>query len=175
MSDELEQHLLKFDGKAVSLLSETRIACNSLPGYLDDLIALSFDPRANVADGATWILKVELDDGTRLPPDAIQCIVASLGKIRSWQAALHLCQSVEKLSLTSAQAERFVVWARTYANHTRPFVRAWSLHARVVLGHKFPALEHEASMALQAAEVDQAASVRARARQLRKNLGLGKT
>lgn len=175
MRDALEQHLLKFDGRAVSLLSETRIACSSLPGYLDDLAALCFDPRKYVSDGATWIIKAELDDGVKLPPDATECIVASLGRIQSWQAALHLCQSVEKLSLSPAQAKRFVDWAKTYANHSRPFVRAWSLHARVVLRHKVPEFGQEVRRDLQAAEVDKAASVRARVRQLRKTFGLGET
>lgn len=171
MNSELEQHLLKFDGRAVTLLSETQTACRGVPGYLGDLAVLSFDPRANVSVAATWIIKAELDNGAKLPPDAMEYIVASLGKIRSWQAVLHLCQSVERLNLTSEQAERFIAWAKFYENHSRPFVRAWSLHARAILGQAFSEYAQEVGLALQTADVDKAASVRARARQLRKALG----
>ncbi len=172
MNDALEQRLLDFDGNAVTLLSEARTACRRSAGYFGDLAVLSCDPRANVANGATWIIKAELDDGGTLPPDVTDRIVASLGKIQSWQAALHLLQSVEGLGLTSAQAEHFLAWAKPYANHARPFLRAWSLHARVMLGHEFAEFGHEVNVAVETAEADHAASVRARARRLRTTLGL---
>jgi len=172
MINELERQLLNFDGSAVSFLSEARTACKNSPSYLDDLVVLCFDPRPAVSDGATWILKAELNDCMNLPPELTERIIHSLCSIQSWQAALHLCQLVEKLNLTSAQADCFIEWAQTYASHSRPFLRAWSLHARVILGNRFPEYSHEAELALQAAEGDGAASVSARARQLRKLLAL---
>ena len=111
-TSEFERRLLDFDGKAVSILSEARAACRERPGYLNDLAALCFDPRQPVSDGATGILKAELEDGMELPPKVTAQVVGSLDRIRSWQAALHLCQFVDMLELTSAQAERVFAWAR---------------------------------------------------------------
>lgn len=171
-TSELERRLLEFDGKAISVLSEARAARRTDANFLDELATFSFDARSAISDGATWILKAELESGTKLPPKVLARIVGSLDKIRSWQAALHLCQSVEMFELSPKQAKPFLKWARTYANHARPFLRAWSCHARVMIGHKFPDMRNEVALALQSAEADDAASVQARARQLRKSLKL---
>ncbi len=164
----LEQRLLEYDGIAVSIPSEARITCREEAGFQKELLNLCFDERTAVADGATWILKAELEDGWELPADLTEYLVASLEKLHSWQAILHLCQIVEFLHLTPAQATLFMKWARGYADYNRPFVRAWALHARVVLGRSFEEHRDEAEQALANAEKDPAASVRARARNLRK-------
>ncbi|MBA4613418.1 hypothetical protein H1W37_17290 [Stappia taiwanensis] len=169
--DDLEDGLRKFDGTAISSLSEIRAACRGRAGYLNELAAFCADARASVSAGATWLLKAELAEGVELAPEVTAQIVGALDRVVGWQAALHLCQSVEMLELTSAQAGRFLEWARGYADHARPFLRAWSLHARAILGHRFPEFEDEAAIALRTAEADAAASVRARARNLRKLLG----
>lgn len=168
----LEEHLRDFDGKAISHLSETQMACRGMAVYLDDLIRLSFDPRALVSQGATWILKAELEAGICLSDRHLDDITRGLSGITSWQAALHLLQMVEMLGLTAAQAEAFAEWSQRYAGHPRPFLRAWSLHAQVVLGHHFLQSGRDVQALLAEADRDQAASVRARARQLRKALRL---
>lgn len=172
MKNALEQRLVTYDGKAVSILSEAQAASRNTPNYLYDLVRLCFDPRTTMSDGATWILKAELEAGMDLPSDRVAQIVQSLDHIQSWQAALHIFQSIEYIDVTHEQAVRILDWAKQYAPHARPFLRAWSLHARAVLGQAFPDLKHEVGIALEAAGDDPAASVRARARQLRKGLGL---
>ncbi len=167
MTSQLEAGLQEFDGKAVSVLSELRGACGATPDYLDDVIALSADDRPLIARGATWMLKAELEEGAELSPEQTGHLVKMLGSIIEWQAVLHLCQSIEGLKLNEAQAVTFASWAAGYADHQRPFLRAWSLHARTVLGRRFEALWPEADLALTRAETDPAASVRARVRQLR--------
>lgn len=164
----LETHLQNYDGKAVSLLSEARVACRNSASYFDNLIALCIDSRATISDGATWILKAEFEDGAVLSPELTELLVASLDKLNSWQAMLHVCQGVAGFRFTSAQADRFVGWAKTLSDHSRPFLRGWSMNAIVVLGQEFAAVRDDAEAALLRAENDPAASVRARARQLRK-------
>jgi len=165
--DDLRARLEEFDGVAVSMLSEARTNCRKHAGFLDDLITLSFDPDARVADGATWILKAELEDGAKLLPDQTERLVSSLGALTSWQSLLHVFQMIERVPLDESQAGRVVRWARSHAGHKRPFVRAWSLHAVVVLGRTFPKFRPDAEAALERGEADPAASVRARARRLR--------
>lgn len=167
---QLEQHLLEFDGKAISLLSEARVLCRDRPGYIADLMQFCTDPRAHVADGAAWIVKAEIDDGARLDSVALDPLVQHLGAVPSWQAQLCLCQAVSGFDLTADQAALFYAWADTLADHDRPFLRAWSLHARVTISQKHPDFRAQAKAALNAADQDKAASVRARARNLRKGL-----
>lgn len=169
MTSELELRLEDFDGVAVSVLSEARAACRDAPDFISDLIRLCLDPRPNISVGATWILKAEADDGTDFPSAEIQPIIEGVDRIEHWQAKLHLCQSVERFDVTEDQAARLFRWAETLKNHSRPFVRAWSLHARVVLGARYDRLKKASLSALYAAENDEAASVRARARNLAKH------
>ena len=68
---QLEQYLADYDGKAVSLLSEARAVCQTAPEYLEELVSLCVDPRPFVSDGATWLLKAELEDGLALPSNVL--------------------------------------------------------------------------------------------------------
>lgn len=164
----LEDRLLDYDGKTTSILSEAQSDCRRQPDFLDNVVKLCLDPNPLVSQGATWILKAELDAGTRLSQRHRADIVAALGSIANWQAALHLLQSVERLDLDARQGALFVDWAREYTHHSRPFLRAWSLHAIVALDIGMPELRCASAAALSMAERDPAASVRARARNLRR-------
>ena len=167
--EKLLTYLQAFDGSAISLLSEARTACRGSACFFDDLMAHCLDPEPSISNGATWILKAELEDGASLTPAMTQTLIGSLERLRAWQAMLHVCQLVDYLELTAEQAGRMIAWARSLADHSRPFLRAWSVHVRVVLGRKFKAYQRDADAALALAENDKAASVRARARQLRKD------
>lgn len=168
MSSDLEILLQEYDGVSTTILSEARMACRSGESYLSDLIALCGDARPLMADGATWILKAEIEDGTVIPSDLVALLVDGLGEVGSWAACLHLCQSVEGIALTSDQAEKYRLWAMALADHDRPFLRAWALHAQVYLIVTYALADGAVVGLLGAAGEDKAASVRARARQLQK-------
>lgn len=166
---DIDAWLDQFDGKNISTLSEARMACRDRPDYLDVLIALCRDTRGCFADGASWMLKAELEDGTALAADQIENLSQALKAVPTWQAWLHICQMIDHLSLTAPQAQRFVDWGQGLRDHKRPFLRAWSLHLLVFIAKEFPTYADAAEQALILAEQDTAASVRARARQLRKS------
>jgi hypothetical protein len=114
------------------------------------------------------MLKAELEDGNILEPDLIEHLSLRVGEIRTWAVKLHVCQSVGKLDINLEQAHRFVEWAEPLAISDRPFLRAWSAHAIVHCGVQHDKYLQVATKAIERAEADGAASVRARARQLRK-------
>ena len=87
-----------------------------------------------------------------------------------WQSMLHICQSIEWIPLTHEQANRFFQWSQSLTNHSRPFLRAWSLQVLIIIGSKYDTFQEEAIRALKNAHDDKAASVRARARKLQKLL-----
>lgn len=166
----LESELEKFDGVAVSILSEARVKCAGSPQYFDELVRLSFDPRETISAGATWIIKAELEEGADLKPNQIQEIASSVNIEMPWQSMLHLCQSIECIHLTEEQADRFFKWAHSLSDHTRPFLRAWSLHVLVYVAMNYDRYRKVAVLELKKAEEDKAASVRARVRKLQKLL-----
>lgn len=164
---DLERYLQEFDGVAVSKLSDARYASREDPGYVGDLVRLCRDPRPKVSSGATWILKAECDEGAKFEAEQLDPLISSLDKLPSWQAKLHVCQSIEAFELTPSQVDTVFEWAASLADHGRPFLRGWSLHAMVILSLRFHHLQDEAKAALSVADSDGAASVRARARKLR--------
>jgi len=164
----IEDHLEAFDGVAISVLSEARAAFRDTDGYLEDLFRLCGDPRANICVGATWMLKAEADAGGRFATELTDRLVQVLDLIPSWQAKLHICQAIDAFDLTEDQARTVFTWSASLADHEKPFLRAWSLHAAVRLGLKFEELRPASEAALESAHQDPAASVRARARNLRK-------
>ncbi|WP_371224356.1 hypothetical protein [Roseovarius sp. 2305UL8-3] len=164
---QLETYLREFDGVAVSALSEARVAFRDAEGYLDEVIALCGHEEQLLSQGATWILKAELEDGAKLSPQQVSRVMAVLQKVTAWQAALHLCQCLDRLDLDPNQAQATIAWASSYSGHPRPFLRAWSLHVQVMLGCRVKTAWPHVRTVLEEAEHDTAASVRARARKLR--------
>jgi hypothetical protein len=162
----LKDRLEDAAGTSVTLLSEARSAFRGDPEFLNTLTACCLDPDPAVSAGATWILKAELEDGTRLPPPLAVQLVRGLDRLTAWQAMLHICQCTDYLDLARPEARSLCLWAEPLTGHKRPFVRAWALHARVTMGLRHAALMPLAEAALAQAADDPAASVRARARKL---------
>ena len=92
-------------------------------------------PEPNVSNGASWILKAELEDGAVLGEVQIEKLLQSLDSLSSWTAILHICQSVDYLTLKFSQAKLMIRWAKSIETHERPFNRAWAIHVRVILAH----------------------------------------
>lgn len=165
-SGDLITALLEYDGKSISILSEARTKYRQNANFIEDLIALLTGPDSNLSDGASWILKMELEEGVPLSSDQTDLLMSSLNGIVSWQAILHILQLTSYLKLTDLQAKEMIEWAENFTQQKKPFLRAWSYHTIIIWGRQYPAFTRKAEKALEKALVDPAASVRARARQL---------
>lgn len=165
--DMLRARLAQYDGRATTILGEAEAELGEEGDYLDALIRLSAEPGDHIADGATWLLKAALESGSSLKERQANALFAQLPQIMAWPAQLHLCQSVRYLPISSESARVLAEWAEPFLSHERPFLRAWSLDALARLAEKHPAYEGLYHKALAAAEEDPAASVRARARNLK--------
>ena len=164
---ELLEALRAFDGKAVSILSEARARFGGSDDFLGELATLVASQEGSVSDGATWLIKNCAESGVVPGPEAVAAIVARLDGVDSWGAVLHLCQTAEYFAFTPDQARRFGEWAAEFLDHKRPFLRAWSMDALQRAARQAPDLAPLAEKALIGAESDSAASVRARARNVR--------
>ena len=163
----LRDALTHFDGKAVSILSEIRAGFGSRKTFVSELVALAADGEAAVSDGATWLIKNLLEDGAQLTPSQTEDLIGRLDAITTWQAQLHVCQSAGHLDVPARQTGAFADWLTPLLQSDRPFLRAWSMDALQHLAARNAELVHRAEAALDAAEQDPAASVRARARRWR--------
>ncbi len=164
----LEEALKSFDGKATAILSEARATFGDEESLLSGLVPLAAHPESRISDGATWLIRDLLDDGVRLSPSRTEDLVGHFNAAKSWPAQLHLCQSIRHLDLPEHLATRCADWLKPLLQSDRPFLRTWSMDALQHLALRNTNLAGDAKTALDAAEQDPAASVRARARNWRK-------
>ena len=162
----LTARLAEFDGKAMTILGEIEAQLGGEPQFLRLCAALCNHDDANVSAGASWLLKSALDNGGVLGAEVVAEMLEHLPGEHSWGAQLHVCQLIGRLALSDGQAHVLAAWLGPLLAHKRPFIRAWSLDALVMLSRSHADLADSANRALAAAEDDLAASVRARARNL---------
>lgn len=149
------------------MLGEAEAALSGEPGYIDALTELAVEPQGNVSDGATWLIKSALENGARLSPDQVGRFCEQLEALQSWAAQLHVCQSIRFLEVPRDEAAGLAGWLDPLLSHTRPFLRAWALDALYRLAKQHDSYRKDLERALSAAMDDDAASVRARARNLK--------
>lgn len=156
-----------FDGRALTTLGEIEAACSGHDGYRDHLIALCDDAESPVSSGATWLLKSLLERGGTLTAEETDALCRRLAGLRDWAAQLHVCQSFRYLAIGAPQAEEVARWLSPLLTHERPFLRAWSMDALCSLADQHTAFAKAAKVAHENAGRDAAASVRARARNIK--------
>ena len=164
-----EDVLLNYDGRSTTLLTELVAAQtrgDGLERFLDELSVLAADPRPMVSDGATWILYQQLKSGRPLTAKQQTNFINSCLKTNSWPAKLHICQSLQYLTIRAKERDRLIRFLEPLLEHDRPFLRAWSLDGLCHLARQHPPLRARAKRALASAHRDGSASVRARARKI---------
>ena len=161
---ELREALRPYDGRAISMLSEIRANFNQSDDFLSELIDLVGVNDDFISDGATWLIKDCVISGSEPTEQDITALVQRLDSVSTWPAILHLCQLAQHIPFTSEQARQFGTWASGFVSHERPFVRAWSMDALQYAARLSIDLSAAAESSLAAAQVDGAASVRARAK-----------
>ena len=158
-----------FDGKSLEPLRR----CLDEPGLDAGAIAALIEVCARDSEkhqvGATWLLKAHLERGHRLTASAVADFVAARATLTAWEARLHACQLVRHLEVAAVDLGPLTRFLDSALEGGRPFLRAWACDALVHLADRHGRLREAAGRALQVAERDPAASVRARARHLRKD------
>lgn len=166
--ESLREELAAFDGKALTILGEIEARHDTKTGYRNALTALASDPTPAIASGATWLIKHYLENDGLLTPYQIDQLLSATPSMTDWMAQLHLCQSIQYLELSEEEAIILIPWLDILMSHQRAFLRAWALDALCHLTRQHAVFSHIAIVALETAEADTAASVRARARNIRK-------
>ena len=167
MERSLTTALARYDGKAITILGQIEAEFGNDPQYLAALVELLPSDQPHLENGATWLIKDRLERGDALSQARTDQLAAAAPALDDWQAQLHLAQSVRHLSPSLPAARILAVEMQSLLSHERPFLRAWSLDALVHLASLYEEFRAPADEALKGAEDDPAASVRARARNLK--------
>ncbi len=165
--DSLFTALHAFDGKSLEplkrCLAEDGLAAEDMARLIEACAAPSEKHRV----GATWLLKAYLEQGGSLAAAQVAAFAATLAGLGHWEARLHACQLIRHLDVAAADVDAVTGFLDGEVAAQKPFLRAWACDALVHLSDRHTGLRAAAGAVLAAAEADPAASVRARARQLR--------
>jgi len=136
---------------------------SSLLRYLVQL-AESEEPKTQIA--ATALLKRYRERGALFQEQVVSRLVDLLSARLHWEATLHLLQMLAELPIPPDHAEDLGHSARGLLRHRNTFVRAWAYGALHHLAVVYPEYRSDVSPLLERAREIEAASVRARLRQL---------
>ena len=127
-------------------------------------LAESEEPRTQIA--ATALLKRYRERSIIFEERVVTRLLDLLSSPSHWEATLHLLQMLAHLPIASGHTEALCDLARDLLRHRNTFVRAWAYSALHHLAALYPEYRSDVSPLLDRAAQVEAASVRARLRQL---------
>ena len=162
----LASEIAKWDGKSADDISDIYEAFHARSNFADQLLTLLGD--AENQKGASWLLKAWCEDGNRL--DAAQCssIYKVLSRLGCWETKLHILQCLSYMLIAKKDRKILESFLRSTLSDTNKFVRAWSYNGFYELARQHPEYREETEKLFEMAMRDEAASVKARIRNLLK-------
>ncbi len=162
----IEQEILNWDGKSSSDIGEVyNRHCNddNLPKTL-----LRLSNKTELQRGATWLLKHFLADGKEMEPNDVAALVSLVPILEYWESKLHILQCLPYLSIAKSQHKAVELFLRKCITDANKFVRAWAYNGFYELACQYPEHKPEVLQFFDMAMRDEAASVKARIRQVMK-------
>lgn len=172
---ELQEALAAFDGKHTDTLKTLAERCPASPDILQQLCDLMHSDEYKLQSAATWLLRRYQQAGADISDDQTATLCDVLLRDSYWEARLHVLQMMDDLFIPKGLVKK--LW-RTLGEGTRDgkkLIRAWSYHGVAALADQHPGYRDQALALMAEAERDEAASVRARIRRIRKALKWAQT
>lgn len=162
----LEQEILNWDGKSSADISDiySRYSCES--NFTITLVDLC--KRIDLQKGATWLLKKHLESNHSLSRAQIAIIYTLAPNLHGWEAKLHILQSMAYMPVGEQEKQGVEVFLRNCLMSDNKFVRAWAYNGFYKLALQYPEYKAEVKKFLDMAMKDEAASVKARVRNILK-------
>jgi hypothetical protein len=95
-------------------------------------------------------------------------VFKSLAKLNSWQSKLHLLQCVSYFKVSKSNRKKLELFLRDCLASSNKFVRAWAYNGFYLLAMQHPQYKEETQSFFKMALRDEAASVKARIRNIMK-------
>lgn len=165
---ELIKALQDFDGKRTGVLEQLDASLPRDDSSATQLLEIAKHPNTNLQVAATWILKRWSEDGDPHIEDAAASLVELLKNAVHWEVRLHLLQMLSRTRIPSTSLSILKKELQCLMADKNKLVRAWSIGVYVAAADQNDALRAGAIAILEKTDLDEAASVRARIRQIRK-------
>ena len=162
----LTADLGSWDGKSAAVLQSIYERHSADADFLPTLLARLAD--VHLQRAATWLLKRHIELGNSLSATECRSVLGSLAAQEDWESKLHLLQCLPHLSVAEEGREGLEAFLDACVRSDRKFVRAWAYNGFNELALRFPQYRDAVDELLARASESEAASVRARIRNLRK-------
>mgnify|MGYP000270933924 FL=1 len=165
--DAFEQRLNAWDGKSKADIQQVFKDFSNQGSFVKWILdAMSVLP---LAPGATWLLKRYLETGGTLNAKEVsqvyRCLL-SWPESDEWESRLHVFQSMEWLPINKSWAKKLAPFLTHHLTHPNKFLRAWAYHGYYHLARQHIEFREPWWQFKALAERDEAASVKARIRNL---------
>lgn len=162
----MEREITAWDGKSADDIADIFKRHHSKALFIDTLIKLIDKPASQ--KGATWLLKAWFDDARSINQKQASSIIDGIDRLDHWEAKLHILQCMPFLTISQQQKLPVEQFLRATLTDKNKFVRAWSYHGFYELARQHPEYQDEANTFFAMALRDEAASVKARVRNIMK-------
>lgn len=160
----LDQDIADWDGKTASVIATVYDNHRQGSGFVDQLLTLL--AHGGMEKGASWLIKHHLETDAVLETAEVMRLCDAMAGVQHWESRLHFLQALQYLAIPSGRAEDVAVFLRESLKSPRPFVRAWAVNGFHILAAQYPVYETEQVAIFEAALKDEAASVKARIRNI---------
>ncbi len=162
----LDQEIAAWDGKSADDIAAVYSRHHGQPAFVDSLVEFSKEPAYQ--KGATWLLKRWFESGNSLDSQQITTVYSSLQALEDWESRLHLLQCIPHMPIEKPMKPKVEFFLRASLTDSNKFVRAWAYNGFYELALQYPEYVDEVQAIFDLALRDEAASVKARIRNIQK-------
>ncbi len=162
----LLRDLSGWDGKSSDDIQKIYCQHENSFSFIDDIVTMIVS--ATEEKAATWMLKHYLEKGNALSAEQVHSVYHSLRKLTLWEAQLHILQCMPYMPVQNRDKNVVDAFIRKNLISDNKFVRAWAYNGLYELTVYFPELTEEVKQLFSMALRDEAASVKARIRNIMK-------
>jgi len=163
----LLEEIASWDGKSATALQSTYERHSDDEDFLATILEHIADVELQRA--ATWLLKRHLEAGNSLSPGDSRAILGVLSDQEHWESRLHLLQCLPYLDIPEDQSAGLEQFLDSCLESDNKFLRAWAYNGFNELALRLPSYRDEVNLMLARAVESEAASVRARIRNILKS------
>ncbi len=163
MKNEIES----WDGKSKSDIQSIYDQYFEKEGFVIELIDMLAIPE--LEKGASWLLKAFIDNGGSFSEAESLKVLGHLKALSAWETKLHFLQILHAIKILNRFKQDIENFLRPLITSENKFVRAWAYNGFYLLAKAYPEYQKEASQFFEMAMRDEAASVKARIRNIMKS------
>ena len=162
----LSEEIASWDGKSAAALQSTYDRHCAEEGFVATILGHVAD--VDLQRAATWLLKKHLEAGNSLSSSGCRAVLGALSVQDHWESKLHVLQCLPYLDIPENETAGLERFLEACLENDNKFVRAWAYSGFNELSLRFPRYRDRVDGMLARAGVSEAASVRARIRNIQR-------